>query len=222
MWKSAFYPRGQQTFTESRQALYSVARPLQSALDLFRQYDVGWHQRKPPLKNRSFLSFNGATVSNKSIDCHHKIMNSVTDTIMKIAPYQNTGRQLVGGFLLLLATGAWAGPITCSPSTVSPGGKLTIKLTQSFPDIAVMTPRKLGGANFFMLNELGSSGLVQSDLLTRQRELVIDVDTAKLDGKNRLFFIAGTYEFVVGKNLETDDGSPVYKCKVIFSGSSRK
>jgi hypothetical protein len=111
-----------------------------------------------------------------------------------------------------------AGQITCSPSTLGPGGKLTITLAQPMPDIAVITPKKLAGVNFFMLNEAGNSGLVQSNQLLSQRGMVIDVDSAKLDNKNRLFFTSGTYEFAVSKNLETDDGTPVHKCKVKFTG----
>lgn len=110
-----------------------------------------------------------------------------------------------------------AGQINCSPATLGTGDKLTITLAQPLPDIAVITPKKLAGVNFFMLNEIGS-GLVQSDQLVSQRKVVIDVDSAKLDGKNRLFFTPGTYEFAVSKNLETDDGTPIHKCKVKFTG----
>lgn len=113
-----------------------------------------------------------------------------------------------------------AGQVNCSPAVLGTGDKLTITLAQSLPDIAVITPKKLDGANLFMLNEMGS-GLVLSNQLARQRKLVIDVDGAMLDGKNRLFFTPGNYEFVVSKNLESDDGTPIYKCKVKFTGLPR-
>lgn len=122
---------------------------------------------------------------------------------------------------LFTAATAFAGQITCSPTSLAPGDKLTIKIEQALPDVAVITPKKLSGVNFFMLTEAGTSGLIQSNQLASQRGMVIDVDTAKLDGKNRLFFTLGVYEFVVSKNLETDDGTPTYKCKVRFADSAK-
>lgn len=122
-------------------------------------------------------------------------------------------------FLTLListSTSALAKEIECTPSEVRPGDQLTIKMRQALPDIAVITPRKINGVNFFFLNEIGSN-LIQSNQLIRQRQLKIDVSNAKLDSTTPLFSTAGTYKFIVSKNLETDDGTPSYTCNVKFT-----
>lgn len=122
--------------------------------------------------------------------------------------------------LAMSASAAWSKEISCSPSEVQSGGKLVIKITKAFPDFAVITPKKVGGVNYFFLNETGA-GLVSSAQFVRNRGITIDVDTAMLDPKSKLFDAPGIYQFKVSTNLETDDGTPSFSCKVKFSGQKK-
>lgn len=118
----------------------------------------------------------------------------------------------------LLATASWAKGITCTPAVLQPGDKLVIKIAGPFTDFSVVTPKKIDGVRDFFLNETGV-GLVNSAQFVKNRGTVIDVDTAMLDGKNKLFSAPGVYQFKASTNLETDDGTPQYNCKVKFSGA---
>lgn len=100
------------------------------------------------------------------------------------------------------------------------GDKLVIKISKPFPDFAVITPTKIEGVNYFFLDETGA-GLVTSAQFTKSRGAVIDVDTAMVDGKNKLFGAPGVYQFKVSMNLETDDGTPNFSCKVKFGGAKK-
>jgi hypothetical protein len=124
---------------------------------------------------------------------------------------------------MFACTGALARPITCSPTTLHPGDKLTIKYSKEFHDVGVLLPRKVDGRRFvsLILDGSGTSDSIQLEELGRQKKLVIDVDNGRaIEATHRIFMARGTYEFVVSEQLETDDGTPQYSCKVRFTGPS--
>ena len=110
-----------------------------------------------------------------------------------------------------------ANEIKCSPSIVHPGEKLTIKTSRAFSDFAVDLPYKLNGHNsLFLSNGDPTTDLIDSKKFMQQKGIEIDVSTATFKQKSPLFLKSGVYKFTVSTNLETDDGTPAYTCKVNF------
>lgn len=110
-----------------------------------------------------------------------------------------------------------ANEIKCSPSIVHPGDKLTIKTSRAFSDFAVDLPYKLNGVAMNFLTEADpKTAIIDSKKFMQQRGMEIDVNTATFAGKSPIFAKSGIYKFLVSTNLETDDGTPAYTCKVKF------
>ena len=105
--------------------------------------------------------------------------------------------------------------ISCSPDVVRPGDTLIIKTNRAFADLGVRVPDK--NVNFILL-VAGSypEGLVSSDTLKKQMGLEVNVSEAKVKPGTRIFTKDGVYGFVVSTNLETDDGTPSFECKVRY------
>ena len=125
---------------------------------------------------------------------------------------------LLTSTLLFGTTVNAANEIKCSPSIVHPGEKLTIKTSKAFGDISVSLPYKLnnGGTVAFLTEIDPETALIDSKKFIQQRGMEIDVDTARFNKKSLLFAKSGNYKFTVSTNLETDDGTPQYSCKVQF------
>jgi hypothetical protein len=110
-----------------------------------------------------------------------------------------------------------ANEIKCTPLTVHPGEKLTIKTSKAFGDFAVDLPYKINGHNSLLLsNGDPTTDLIDSKKFMQQKGMEIDVSTETFKQKLPLFQRSGVYKFKVSTNLETDDGTPAYTCKVTF------
>lgn len=107
--------------------------------------------------------------------------------------------------------------ISCEPRTLRQGDVLTIKTNIGYPYIGYRTPTKADGMNLAVLpDDTEKSGLMEGKLFAAQKMIQIPVD-AVVNKATRIFSKAGTYTFYVSQNLETDDGTPSYQCKVTFS-----
>lgn len=127
---------------------------------------------------------------------------------------------LVGSIMFGLTAYA-ANEITCTPSTLGRGDKLKIVTSKAFGDLAVKLPYKFQGGDTQFLTEIDpKTAIIDSKKFMRQRGLEIDVDTANFNGPTKIFSKDGAYKFVVSTNLETDDGTPKYECKVKFSSTT--
>lgn len=124
---------------------------------------------------------------------------------------------LLTSALLFNAAANAANEITCSPATVHPGEKLTIKTSRAFGDFAVNLPYKINGSTMAFLTEADPrTALIDSKIFMQQKGIVLDIDTATFNHNSPVFAKSGTYKFVVSTNLETDDGTPTYTCSVKF------
>lgn len=106
--------------------------------------------------------------------------------------------------------------ISCTPDVVRPGDTLVIKTSKGYSDLGVRVPDK--NVKFILLVAQGySEGLMDSGQFSRQMAIQIPVADAKVKPNTRVFTKEGTYGFVASTNLETDDGTPAYECKVRYS-----
>ena len=105
--------------------------------------------------------------------------------------------------------------ISCTPDVVRPGDTLVIKTSQAFTDFGVRVPEK--NIKFIMLVSDGyPEGLMDSDKFKKQMGIEVNVSEARVKPTARVFTKDGIYTFVVSTNLETDDGTPLYECKVRY------
>ena len=105
--------------------------------------------------------------------------------------------------------------IQCSPSVVRPGDTLTIKTRQALPELAVRVPDK-NIVSLFLVNDFDPAALMHSRDFMRQKGAVLPVATAAMKSGGKVFTKPGVYEFVASTNLETDDGTPQYVCRVTY------
>lgn len=123
------------------------------------------------------------------------------------------------------APGKGASPVTCSPAEVHPGDTLTVTTTQPFQYLAFKTPAK--GVRMeqivYPAPEDPSTVMMDGEAFSKKRSIGIDVAKAKFTRPGAkastaapIFDKAGMYTFLVSENMETDDGTPVYSCKVKY------
>lgn len=106
--------------------------------------------------------------------------------------------------------------ISCTPNVVRPGDTLVIKTNKAYPDFGVRVPDK--NVKFILLVAGGyPEGLMDSDKFAKQSGIEINVSEAKVKPDTRVFTKEGVYGFVVSSNLETDDGTPSFECKVRYA-----
>ena len=105
--------------------------------------------------------------------------------------------------------------ITCTPNVVRPGDTLIIKTNKAYPDFGVRVPDR--NVKFILLVSSGyPEGLMDSDKFGKQLGININVTEVKIKPSTRVFTKEGVYGFVVSRNLETDDGTPSFECKVSY------
>ena len=110
-----------------------------------------------------------------------------------------------------------ANEIKCSPEILHRGDKLTIKTSKAFQDFAVDLPYKFNRSTTQFLTETDPlTAIIDSKKFMQQKGIEIDVNTVTFNGKVPIFSKSGVYKFLVSTNLETDDGTPSYACKVKF------
>lgn len=105
--------------------------------------------------------------------------------------------------------------ILCSPSVVRPGDTLTITTRQALPELAVRVPDK-NIQSLFLVNDFDPGALMHSRDFMRQKGAVLPVATAAMKSGGKVFTKPGVYEFAASTNLETDDGTPQYVCRVTY------
>ena len=121
--------------------------------------------------------------------------------------------------------------LTCSPSKLFRGD--TLSLDMAVPhggDLAVRAP---DGTDFFVVYQAhdegpGAASLMDPDKFMKvgQLELVTDKTKARPwvygRDKNELIFTrSGWYSVRLSENLQTDDGTPVYQCRVYYNHKPR-
>jgi hypothetical protein len=106
--------------------------------------------------------------------------------------------------------------VSCTPNVVRPGDTLVIKTSTGYPAFGVHVPDK--NVKFLLLvSDAYPEGLMDNRKFSQQMGIDISVTEAKIKPNTRIFTKEGTYGFVVSQNLETDDGTPTYECKVRYS-----
>jgi hypothetical protein len=119
----------------------------------------------------------------------------------------------------------------CSPDTVWLGDTLTLKMSVPHGgDLGMTTPQK----EFYFLvqraeTESPPRSILPSEQFETLRELKIITDKTKMwlyvagSTENQIAFSrTGKYTFRLSDNLETDDGTPVFKCSVYYINRKRK
>ncbi|MFH0802822.1 MAG: hypothetical protein V2A78_10625 [bacterium] len=119
--------------------------------------------------------------------------------------------------------------ITCFPKTLYQGDMLTLKMeTLHGGYLGICTP---DGKFFFVVCPHpgdGRNSLVPSEEFTNMSELKIITNVTKAalweygHGMELIFTKSGNYEILLSDNLETDDGTPVYKCNVKYIDRHKK
>jgi hypothetical protein len=128
------------------------------------------------------------------------------------------------------ATAKGASPVTCSPAEVHAGDTVTIKTNKPFRYLAFKAPGKQGQTEMLVYpiyqgSAEDSAGLLMnSEAFSKGRSASVDVSKAKFrkagatgPATNVVFDKPGTYTFMVSENMETDDGTPTYECKVKYA-----
>ena len=101
--------------------------------------------------------------------------------------------------------------ILCSPAVLRPGETLTIKTSRPFNDALVRQPKQ----SLLLVSSHYPEGLTDPQTFKQGKTLEIRSD-AKVKPNMPVFTSPGVYTFVVGMNVETDDGTPSYSCNVRF------
>jgi hypothetical protein len=105
--------------------------------------------------------------------------------------------------------------ISCTPDVVRPGDTLVIKTNKPYRDLGVRVPDK--NIKFiFLVSDGYPEGLTDSAKFSKQMGIEINVAAAKIKPDTSVFTREGVYGFVTSTNLETDDGTPSYECKVRY------
>ena len=105
--------------------------------------------------------------------------------------------------------------IICAPDVVRPGDTLVIKTSRAFADFGVRVPDT--NVKFIMLVSEGyPEGIMDSNKFTKQMGIEVNVSEVKVKPSKYVFKKDGVYGFVVSTNLETDDGTPSFECKVRY------
>lgn len=115
-----------------------------------------------------------------------------------------------------------ANEISCTPSIVYPGEKLTIKTSRAFSDLAVSLPYKINNSTIAFLTEIDpKTAIIDSKKFMQEKGIQLNVDSATFNHQAPVFANSGIYKFIVSTNLETDDGTPKFSCSVQFVSSGR-
>lgn len=121
--------------------------------------------------------------------------------------------------------------LKCTPQKLFRGDTLT--LVMSKPHGGMLGVRAPDGTDFFVVyepnnEEPGASPLMSTEEFTKLGELKLVTDKTKAKpwvygrDKNELIFTrTGWYVVSLSENLETDDGTPVYQCKVHYTHRAR-
>lgn len=105
--------------------------------------------------------------------------------------------------------------ISCSPSVVRPGDTLTVTTRNPLPELGVAVPDKNVGY-LFLINDYDPAALMHSREFIRQKSVVLPIATAAMKNGTKVFTKPGVYKFAASTNLETDDGTPHYVCRVTY------
>jgi hypothetical protein len=105
--------------------------------------------------------------------------------------------------------------ISCSPSVVRPGDTLTITTRNPLPQLSVRVPDKKIGS-LFLVNDFDPAALMHSRDFMQQKGAVLPVAMAAMKSGEKVFTRPGVYVFSASTNLETDDGTPQYMCRVTY------
>ena len=102
--------------------------------------------------------------------------------------------------------------ILCSPAVLRPGETLTVKTSRPFLQALVRQPKN---ESLFLVSDDYPEGLTDQRTFQQRKTLEIRSD-AKVKPNKPVFTSPGVYTFSVSMNLETDDGTPSFECKVRF------
>lgn len=105
--------------------------------------------------------------------------------------------------------------ISCVPNVVRPGDTLTITTRNPLPELGVRVPDKKV-SYLFLINDFDPAALMHSRDFMRGRGAALPVSTAAMKRGEKIFTKPGVYEFGASTNLETDDGTPRYACRVTY------
>jgi hypothetical protein len=106
--------------------------------------------------------------------------------------------------------------ISCTPDVVRPGDTLVIKTSKSYSSLGVKVPGK-NGESILLVAGLYPQGLMENAKFEKQMGIDINVAEAIVKPNTRVFTKEGIYSFNVSQNLETDDGTPYFTCKVRYT-----
>lgn len=137
-----------------------------------------------------------------------------TTTAMHIEPSKSIRKEFVVS--TQSSSSSKGKEIICSPNIVRPGDTLTIKTNKEYSDLGVRVPDKK--VNFVMLvADAYPEGLMDNSKFKSQMGIEVNVTSAKIMPHTKVFSKEGIYSFVISQNLETDNGTPAFECKVKFS-----
>ena len=102
--------------------------------------------------------------------------------------------------------------ISCSPAVLRPGETLIIKTSKPFRQAGVSQPKN---GYLYLVADDYPEGLMDYKVFQQLKTLEIRSD-AKVKPNSPVFTLPGVYTFAVSTNLETDDGTPKYECRVKF------
>ena len=102
--------------------------------------------------------------------------------------------------------------ILCTPAVLRPGETLIIQTSRPFPQVGVFQPKN---GYLALVSDDYPEGLADYKVFQQLKTLEIRSD-AKVKPNRPVFTLPGVYTFAVSTNLETDDGTPRYECKVNF------
>ncbi len=123
------------------------------------------------------------------------------------------------------------GKLRCAPQKLFRGDTLTLEMAT--PHGGMLAVRAPDGTDFFVVYEPHNEGPASRPLMDAEKfmklgqlKLVTDQTKAKPwvygRDKNELIFTrTGWYAVRLSENLETDDGTPVYQCRVYYQHRSR-
>lgn len=122
--------------------------------------------------------------------------------------------------------------LKCTPQRLFRGDTLTLNM--SVPHGRQMAIIQPGGTFFFVVyapqgKPTAARSLMDMKEFRNRRQLTLATETAKAtpyeygrDDRNELIFTkTGWYEVRVSENLQTDDGTPVAKCRVHYTHRRR-
>ena len=122
--------------------------------------------------------------------------------------------------------------LTCSPPKLFRGDTLSLEMAVPHGgDLAVRAP---DGTDFFVVYQAhdegpGAAPLMDPDKFMKVGQLELITDKTKARpwvygrDKNELIFTrSGWYSVRLSENLQTDDGTPLYQCRVYYNHKPRR